>query len=190
MRNDKLAKYEISGQIISIFQHKNQVEFILRVLNDKVQIKIPRAYCNPKRFNCNDVIKVYGAVADYNENNKHFKYTVIFAKCSVRCCLETNCTNNKADFTSDLSLVGSLQAYKEDDEDNEFYQIIFRSAETDEAHTLYMLKTDFINFMNNEFAERRLIHVLCRTNVIQWHELVSDVPVSKISHYVVSMKTI
>lgn len=190
MRNDKFARYEISGQIISVTQRNKKVELILNVLNNKVQVIIPRACCNPNRLYRDDVVRITGTVADYNEDNKRYKYTVIFARGAVRRYLGGNETNDKIDFVADISLVGALQAYSADDCDDEFYEIIFRTVNPDEVQTLYMLKSDFDDFMNDEFDYRRLVHVQCRSSVIQWHDFVLDIPVSKIKNYVVNIKTI
>ena len=159
---DKKVSTEIVGEIKSILCWNSWVHIVIQTLDNEVKIEIPRLYCNPTKLKHKDVVKVKGVIADFDDGLKR----MVFSKGAVQKLFGKNTKNEMLDFTGDFSLVGTILNAEQTDE--EFYQIQFQIANSEEIVTLYMEKYLFEKGME-KYDFRSLIHCGGKMSVISYN---------------------
>lgn len=172
---------EIVGEIKSILCWNSWVHIVIKTLYNEIKVEIPRLYCNATKLRHKDVIKVTGVVAKMEDDLK----TTILSKGTVQKLFSKQTKNETFDFEGDFSLVGTLLNAEQVDE--EFYQIQFEVANSEEIFTLYMEKYQFEKVME-KYDFRRLLHCSGKMSVISYNKHFFDLPISYIKYYLTNIE--
>lgn len=178
---DKKVSTEIVGEIKSILCWNSWVHIVVKTLGNEVKVEIPRLYCNPTKLKHKDVIKIKGVVAKIDDDLKR----TVFSKGTVQKLFGHKTKNEVLDFAGDFSLVGTLLSAEQVDE--EFYQIQFEVANSEEIYTLYMEKCNFEKVME-KYDFRRLLHCSGKMSFISYHKHFFDLPISYIKYYLTNIE--
>ena len=178
---DRKVSTEITGEIKSILCWNSWVHMVLKTLGGEVKVEISRLYCNPTKLKHRDVVKIKGTIS---ETDNDFKRTVI-SKGTVQKLFSANSKNETLDFAGDFSLVGTLLNAEQIDE--EFYQIQFEIANSEEIFTLYMEKYQFEKIMK-KYDFRRLLHASGKVSIISYNKHFFDLPISYIKYYLTNIE--
>ena len=186
---ERKVHIEVTGKIHSILQWNNEVHITIKISNGLVKIKIPRAYCNPKKLYVDDVVKVMGKINDYRTDDKEYLYSATISVGSVSKKLGKNKPiNHNLDFCDTFSFIGNIVSIYECD--SEFCKIKFQEAnDNTNIHSIYILKEELQKTMN-VFDFRRLIHISGKVSFVVNHTLFMNESVSKIEYYASQMQFI